>query len=99
MTYEEKQYPLLSVSVAISSVRYWLIQINDPRSPWIVFIGDPVAFSWPWKKDAEGAIAGCIGGMIAGSPFFGGPGVLLGGLGGALGGAIGASVAAALIKE
>ncbi|MFN3755572.1 MAG: hypothetical protein ACK4RM_01325 [Flavobacterium sp.] len=91
----EKQYPLLSVSVAINSVEYWLKQMNDPRSPWTPFVGDPKAFKWPWKSDANGAVAGGIGGAIGGATA-GLGGVLIGGLLGAIGGAIGQSVADAL---
>lgn len=83
MTEQEKQFPLLSVAVAKSSVEYWIKQINDPKSAWIPFVGDPKAFRWPLRSDANGAVSGGIGGAI-------------GGLLGAIGGAIGASVADAL---
>lgn len=95
MTEIEKQYPLLSVSVAINSVEYWLKQMSDPRSPWTPFVGNPKAFKWPWKSDANGAVAGGIGGAIGGATA-GLGGVLVGGLLGAIGGAIGQSVADAL---
>ncbi|MCC7333222.1 MAG: hypothetical protein IT232_11520 [Flavobacteriales bacterium] len=95
MTEQEKQFPLICVAVAKSSVEYWIKQINDPKSLWIPFVGDPKAFKWPWKSDANGAVAGAIGGAIGG--VVGGlGGVLIGGLLGAIGGAIGASVADAL---
>ena len=94
----EKQYPLLSVSVAINSVDYWLKQINDPHSLWTPFVGEPKAFKWPWKKDAEGAVGGAIGGAIGG---IGGGigGVLIGGLLGGIGGAIAESVVAAIFRD
>jgi len=95
MTEQEKQFPLICVSVAKSSVEYWIKQINDPKSAWIPFVGDPKAFRWPWRSDANGAVAGGIGGAIGG--VLGGiGGVLIGGLLGAIGGAIGTSVADAL---
>lgn len=95
MTEQEKQFPLICVAVAKSSVEYWIKQINDPKSLWTPFVGDPKAFKWPWKSDANGAVAGAIGGAIGG--VVGGlGGVLIGGLLGAIGGAIGASVADAL---
>lgn len=97
MTEEERQYPLLNVGVAIASVKYWIAQIADAKSPWIPFTGPPAAFKWPWRSDANGAIAGGIGGAVGGS--LGGPGgILVGGILGAIGGAIGASVADALIR-
>lgn len=96
MTENEKQFPLICVAAAKSSVEYWITQINDPNSLWIPFVGDPIEFKWPWKSDANGAIAGAIGGAIGG--VLGGPsGILIGGVLGAIGGAIGASVADALI--
>lgn len=95
MTEQEKQFPLICVAVAISSVEYWIKQISDLKSLWIPFVGDPIAFKWPWKSDANGAVAGAIGGAIGG--VVGGlGGVLIGGLLGAIGGAIGVSVADAL---
>jgi hypothetical protein len=96
---DEKQYPLLSASVAKLSIEYWITQIEEPKSAWTPFVGDPKAFAWPWKSDANGAVAGAIGGAIAGSPALGGPGILVGGLVGAVGGAIGASVADALFPS
>jgi hypothetical protein len=96
---DEKQYPLLSASVAKLSIEYWIKQIEEPKSAWTPFVGDPKAFAWPWKSDANGAVAGAIGGAIAGSPALGGPGILVGGLVGAVGGAIGASVADALFPS
>ncbi|MBV6462402.1 MAG: hypothetical protein HJHJAOHD_02551 [Flavobacteriales bacterium] len=96
MTEQEKQFPLICVGVAISSVGYWIKQINDQKSLWIPFVGEPSAFRWPWKKDAEGAIAGGIGGAVGGA-VGGLGGVLIGGLLGAIGGAIGASVASAIL--
>lgn len=95
MSEQEKQFPLLSVAVAKSSVEYWIKQINNPKSAWTPFVGDPKAFKWPWKSDANGAVAGAIGGAIGGA-LGGIGGVLVGGLLGAIGGAIGASVADAL---
>lgn len=95
MTEQEKQFPLICVAVAKSSVEYWIKQINDPKSAWIPFVGDPKAFRWPWRSDANGAVAGGIGGAIGGA-VGGLGGVLIGGLLGAIGGAIGASVADAL---
>lgn len=95
MTEQDKQFPLICVAVAKSSVEYWIKQINDPKSAWIPFVGDPKAFRWPWRSDANGAVAGGIGGAIGGA-VGGLGGVLIGGLLGAIGGAIGASVADAL---
>lgn len=95
MTEQEKQFPLICVAVAKSSVEYWIKQINDPKSAWIPFVGDPKAFRWPWRSDANGAVAGGIGGAIGGA-VGGLGGVLIGGLLGAIGGAIGSSVADAL---
>ncbi len=95
MTEQEKQFPLICVAVAKSSVEYWIKQINDPKSAWIPFVGEPKAFRWPWRSDANGAVAGGIGGAIGGA-VGGVGGVLIGGLLGAIGGAIGASVADAL---
>ena len=62
---KEKQLPLLCVAVAKSSVLYWIEQIQNPKSPWINFVGDTKAFAWPWKADAKGAILGFIDGVIS----------------------------------
>lgn len=90
MTEREKEFPLVCVAVAKSSVEYWIKQINDPKSLWTPFVGEPKAFSWPWKSDARGAISGVIGGL---------PGGVVGSLVGGVLGAIGASVADALIPS
>lgn len=92
MTEKEKQYPLLMAGIAMASVEYWIEQINAPKTPWTPFLGgeSPARFSWPWKKDGEGAVIGAIGGVTGGIG-----GVLVGGL---LGG-IGASVAAVIFRD
>lgn len=94
----DKAYPFLFVAVAKASVTYWVRQIADPESPWIPFLpeGETMeTFKWPWKEDAEGAIAGAIGGAIGGAIT--GPGVGISALAGAIGGAVGASVASAIV--
>lgn len=77
---EELQLPLIMVSIAKYSVKYWMEQINCEDSKWKKFVGgDLAAFKFPWKADAIGAMTGIGGGLI-----------------GSLGGAIGGSLAAAL---
>lgn len=83
MTQEERQYPLIMVAIAKSSIEYWIKQINDKKSPWIPFVegGDLARRKWPWKSDARGGTALGISGLVTGG-WLGG---LLGGIGGAIG--------------
>lgn len=99
MSYKEKELLLIASSVGKHSSEYWENNYNNAKSPWQRWFpaanqtGTPLAKkSWP-REDAKGAVAGAIGGAIAGSPLLGGPGVVIGGIGGAIGGGIGASVA------
>ncbi len=77
---EDLQLPLIMVSIAKYSVKYWMEQIACDNSKWKNFVeGDLSKFKFPWKADAVGALTGVGGGVI-----------------GSLGGAIGGSLAAAL---
>lgn len=93
----EKQYALLCVAVAKESVNYWIEQLKNPQTPWKPFIdGDIKSFSWPWRKDAQGAVQGAVSGAISGGIAGGLPGAGVGALVGALAGCVSASVGAAL---
>ena len=88
LTPKELEVPLIVVSVAKYSVKYFMEQIKNDKSEWKNFIdGDLPKFRWPWKADGKGAIGGALGGAAGGIG-----GVILGGVGGALG----SSIAAAL---
>jgi hypothetical protein len=88
LTPKELEVPLIVVSVAKYSVKYFMEQMNNDESEWKNFInGDLSNFRWPWKKDGKGAIGGALGGVTGGVG-----GVILG----AIGGALGNSIAAAL---
>lgn len=85
---KELQIPLLTVSIAKYSVKYFIEQMKNDGSEWKNFIeGDLSNFRWPWKADGKGAVTGAIGGITGGAG-----GVIIG----ALAGAIGGSVASAL---
>ena len=93
MTYGQKEILLVASAIGRYSSQYWNTQFENPDlSPWRTFLPNPDQPGTALKKkgigkeDGKGAVAG----GIAGSPLFGGPGILIG----ALGGAIGASVAA-----
>ena len=80
LTPEELQVPLIMVSVAKYSVKYWMEQMKDDNSRWGDFVeGGLDKFKFPWKADALGAMTGIGGGFV-----------------GAIGGAIGGSVISAL---
>lgn len=80
LTSQELEIPLMMVSVAKYSVKYFMDQIKDDKSEWKNFIdGDLAKFRFPWKADALGALTGAGGGLI-----------------GVIGGALGGSLAAAL---
>ncbi|PHQ85479.1 MAG: hypothetical protein COB65_02920 [Thalassobium sp.] len=88
LTAKELEIPLITVSIAKYSVKYFMEQIKSGKSEWINFLGKDLAkLKWPWKADGKGAVGGALGGIAGGAG-----GVILGGIGGALG----SSVAAAL---
>ncbi|AZA84044.1 hypothetical protein C1637_16265 [Chryseobacterium lactis] len=96
MSVEQQSYPLLYAAVAKYSAQYGELQETSSNSKWKE-IKTARKFSWPWKKDAEGAISGAIGGAIGG--IGGGlAGVGIGALLGAIGGGLGSSIAAIFIK-
>lgn len=93
MSYGQKEILLVATAVGRYSSQYWNTQFENPdASPWRTFLPSPDRSGTALKKkgiakeDGKGAVAG----GIAGSPIFGGPGILIG----ALGGGLGASVAA-----
>jgi len=88
LTPQELEVPLIAVSVAKYSVKYFMEQIKNDKSEWKNFIdGDLAKFRWPWKADGKGAIGGALGGVAGGVG-----GVILGAIGGALGGSIAAAL-------
>jgi hypothetical protein len=80
LTSKELEIPLMTVSLAKYSVKYFIEQIASKKSELKNFIdGDLAKFKWPWKADAMGALTGAGGGVI-----------------GVIGGAVGGSIAKAL---
>lgn len=42
------------IAVAKESVNYWMEQLKNPESPWMLFYDKPLTkVVWLWRKDAQ----------------------------------------------